>query len=53
MSRGVVLTRGRGTEPIPDGEERLRSLSDGTKLFATMMSSGENEHLPSQHPALA
>lgn len=30
-----VLTRGRGTEPIPDSENLYESVSDGTKLFAT------------------
>lgn len=30
-----VLTRGRGTEAIPDTENLYESVSDGTKLFAT------------------
>ena len=30
-----VLTRGRGTEPIPDSENLYESVQDGTKLFAT------------------
>ena len=30
-----VLTRGRGTEPIPDTENLYESVTDGTKLFAT------------------
>jgi len=30
-----VLTRGKGSEAIPDTENLYESVSDGTKLFAT------------------
>jgi hypothetical protein len=30
-----VLTRGSGTEPIPDGENLYETVNDGAKLFAT------------------
>ena len=35
LADDYVLTRGRGTEPIPDSENLYESVSDGTKLFAT------------------
>jgi hypothetical protein len=35
LADNFVLTRGRGSEPIPDGENLYESVSDGTKLFAT------------------
>ena len=35
LAENFVLTRGRGTEPIPDGDNLYESVSDGTKLFAT------------------
>jgi hypothetical protein len=35
LAENFVLTRGRGTEPIPDGENLYESVSDGSKLFAT------------------
>lgn len=35
LSDDYVLTRGKGTEPIPDTENLYESVSDGTKLFAT------------------
>src|SRR5258708_7917752 len=30
-----VLTKGRGTEPIPDDENLYQTLADGAKLYAT------------------
>ena len=35
MADTFVLTRGQGTESIPDDENLYESVSDGTKLFAT------------------
>lgn len=35
LADDFVLTRGQGTEPIPDGENLYESVADGTKLFAT------------------
>jgi hypothetical protein len=35
LAENYVLTRGRGTEPIPDTENLYETVSDGTKLFAT------------------
>jgi hypothetical protein len=35
LAENFVLTRGRGSEPIPDTENLYESVSDGTKLFAT------------------
>jgi hypothetical protein len=34
LDEKYVLTRGKGTEPIPDGENLYESISEGTKLFA-------------------
>jgi hypothetical protein len=35
LAENFVLTRGRGTEPIPDTENLYETVSDGTKLYAT------------------
>lgn len=35
LADNFVLTRGRGSEAIPDGENIYESVSDGTKLYAT------------------
>lgn len=35
LEDNYVLTRGRGSEPIPDGENLYETVNDGAKLFAT------------------
>jgi hypothetical protein len=35
LADNFVLTRGKGTEPIPDDENLYETISDGTKLFST------------------
>jgi len=35
LETNYVLTRGRGTEPIPDDENLYEKVEDGTKLYAT------------------
>lgn len=35
LAENYVLTRGRGTEPIPDDENLYETVTDGTKLYAT------------------
>jgi hypothetical protein len=35
LAENFVLTRGQGTEPIPDTENLYESLKDGAKLYAT------------------
>jgi len=35
LADDYVLTRGRGTEPIPDDENLYETVSEGTKLFST------------------
>ena len=35
LADNFVLTRGKGTEPIPDDENLYETVTDGTKLYAT------------------
>src|ERR1035438_2936496 len=35
LAENFVLTRGRGTEPVPENEDIYASVTDGTKLYAT------------------
>jgi hypothetical protein len=35
LADNFVLTRGWGSEPIPDQENLYESITDGSKLFAT------------------
>jgi hypothetical protein len=35
LDESFVLTRGRGTEPIPEGENLYETVNDGAKLFAS------------------
>jgi hypothetical protein len=35
LAENFVLTRGKGSEAIPDGENIYETVNDGAKLFAT------------------